>query len=182
MGKTKNRVRINRRTSIKKLVAATGTVVVLPLWANAWSIDGMAVNTTFSKFDQELLTLVVDTIIPAGDSIGAVSVGVDKFLQRLFDDCYELEVQDRIKAQLNEMNNSAQLVHGKRFNQCDVLQRVKILGQFANSGDPQTTDTFKLIKSETIRGFSTSKEVMTKYLNYQVIPGHFYGCIEVNTP
>jgi hypothetical protein len=35
------------------------------------------------------------------------------------------------------------------------------------------------MKSETIRGFNTSQEVMQDYLHYQVAPGHYYGCIDI---
>jgi hypothetical protein len=53
--------------------------------------------------------------------------------------------------------------------------------QFACSDDEETRETFGLIKSETIRGFRTSKVVMTEYLDYQVMPGHFYGCVEISS-
>ena len=36
------------------------------------------------------------------------------------------------------------------------------------------------MKSETIRGFNTSREVMLQYLNYKIVPGHYYGCVDVN--
>ena len=37
------------------------------------------------------------------------------------------------------------------------------------------------MKSETIRGFNTSQQVMEKYLHYKVAPGHYHGCVNVNT-
>jgi len=35
------------------------------------------------------------------------------------------------------------------------------------------------MKSETIRGFNTSKEVMVGYHKFKLAPGHFYGCVDV---
>jgi hypothetical protein len=49
------------------------------------------------------------------------------------------------------------------------------------SADKDTKDCFTLLKSETIRGFTTSQQVMEKYLNYKVAPGHYYGCVTLQT-
>ena len=56
--------------------------------------------------------------------------------------------------------------------------RSLLLKLSASENKPEK-DFFALIKSETINGFNTSKEVMTKYFNYKVAPGHYYGCIDV---
>ena len=80
---------------------ASGAFVSLPSWAEGWTLDNLSLGqSSFSLQEQGLLTSVADTIIPAGNSIGAVTVGVDKFLQKLFQDCYEQDVQTNIKNQL----------------------------------------------------------------------------------
>ena len=73
-------------------------------------------NTHHSGFDpaeQKVLAAVADTIIPAGNTIGALAVGVDKFLQKLIDDCYETRVQDNVKKQLHALEGNAIKDHGK---------------------------------------------------------------------
>jgi hypothetical protein len=172
---------VKRRDILKGIMAASGGLVALPLWADLWKLDDIVGHvTSFSTDEQTLLASVADTIIPGGNSIGALSVGVDKFLQKLFDDCYEKEVQDNIKTQLAALNASANSSYGKSFTTCDQKQREELLLKFEASDDKAENDFFKLIKSETIRGFNTSREVMTKYLNYKVAPGHYHGCVDVN--
>ena len=56
-----------------------------------------AYTSSFTLSEQQV-RLHCDTIIPAGDSIGALSVGVDKFLQKLIDKCYDSKVQENVKA------------------------------------------------------------------------------------
>jgi hypothetical protein len=51
--------------------------------------------------------------------------------------------------------------------------------KLADSSDKDEKDFFDLMKSETIRGYSTSREVMTNYLDYKVAPGHYYGCVDI---
>lgn len=172
---------MNRRDSLKTLMAASGALVSLPAWAEGWSQDKLTIaHSSFTFAEQDLLTSVADTIIPAGNSIGALSVGVDKFLQKLFQDCYEQDVQGNIKNQLQKLDTNAQSKFGKTFPACDQQQRQELLLAFSTSGDKGEKDFFDLVKSETIRGFNTSKEVMLDYLRYKVVPGHYYGCVDVN--
>ena len=172
---------MNRRETIKAIMAASGTLVALPLWAEGWTSAGLATHkTSFSADSQATLAAVVDTIIPQGKDIGALSVGVDKFLQKLIDDCFEKEVQDNIKTQLQLVEDSSQALYEKSFGECEQAQREEMLLKFSLSEDPAQQDFFKVIKSETIRGFNTSREVMVNYLHFRQVPGHYYGCVDVN--
>jgi len=171
---------MDRRNSLKTIMAASGALIALPAWAGGWSVNDLKIETSlFSQTEQDLLSHVADTIIPAGNSIGALTVGVDKFLTKLFANCYETEVQENIKKQLEALDASAQQTHGKAFASCGQIQRQDLLLKFSVSENKNEKDFFDLIKSETIRGFSTSKEVMLGYLDYKVVPGHYYGCVDV---
>ena len=172
---------MNRRDTIKRLMAASGVLVALPAWADGWTASAvMPHQGSFALPAQETLAAVVDTIIPAGNSLGALSVGVDKFLQKLIDNCYEKEIQDNVKTQLAGLDTSSHSLHAKAFKDCNQLQREQILLSRATSGNQAESDFFALIKSETIRGFNTSREVMVNYLHFRQVPGHYYGCVDVN--
>lgn len=171
---------MNRRDTLKRIVLASGSLVVLPSWANAWSRETLPHHDSiFSVTELDTLASVADTIIPAGDAIGALSVGVDKFLQKLIEKCYEKSVQDNVRIQLNNLEATAQSTHNKSFVSCDQSQRQALLAKLSASGNQQEQDFFNLMKSETIRGFNTSKEVMSTYQHYKVAPGHYYGCVDV---
>ncbi|HKZ38334.1 MAG TPA: gluconate 2-dehydrogenase subunit 3 family protein [Chryseolinea sp.] len=172
---------MNRRTSLKKLLVASGGLIALPSWAQRWSLNDLTTHrSTFSLSNQETLASVTDTIIPAGNSIGALSVGVDKFLQKLFDNCYEKEVQENIKTRLTALEASAKSAYGNSFASSDQIQRQTLLENLSVSENKDEKEFFALIKSETIRGFSTSREIMLQFLNYKILPGHYYGCVDVN--
>jgi len=161
-------------------MAASGSLIALPSWAARWTqADVVGFASSFTTSEQVLLSSVADTIIPAGNSIGALSVGVDKFLVKLIDNCYEKEVQDNVKAQLRKLDDGAQQSFQKSFSACDLQQRQESLLKLASSNDKAENEFFKLMKSETIRGFSTSREVMVDHQKYKVAPGHYYGCVDV---
>jgi hypothetical protein len=173
---------MNRRDTLKKLAAATGALITLPSWADSWtSQDFASFHSSFQGEQQVILSSVVDTIIPQGDGIGALSVGVDKFLEKLIDKCYEPAVGENVKKQLQSLEADAQSSHGKSYPSCDQKQREALLLKYSSSQNKDEKEFFSLIKRETIRGFNTSKEVMTKYLDYKVAPGHYYGCVDVKT-
>jgi len=178
-----NRTLLNRRNYLKQLAVATGSLVTLPSWAIDWNQDQLSgTSSCFNEAEEKLLSALSDAILPPGtEGIGALSTGVDQFLYRLFTDCYETQVQDRIKLQLQQISQKAMKDYGKSFENCQTGQKMSIMEQFACSDDEGARETFQLIKGETIRGFRTSKVVMTEYHDYQVIPGHFYGCVELNS-
>src|SRR5258706_4765831 len=135
--------------------------------------------SSFSADEQKILAAVTDTIIPAGNVIGALSAGIEKYLQKLIDECYEKDVRDNVKVQLNSMEMSAKKKHGKPFAKCDQRQRSDLLQKLSDSELKPEKDFFTLIKSETINGFTTSREVMVNYFHYKVAPGHYYGCVDL---
>ena len=155
-------------------------MMALPAWAQGWSPEALQLPELLSFDDQEVLASVVDTIIPQGDAIGALSVGVDKFLQKLLADCYEPEIQGNVKVQLQALNDTALSSYNQAFAACSQEERELLLLSMADSEYGSQKDFFELMKGETIRGFRTSREVLMKYYDYKPAPGHFYGCVTIN--
>jgi hypothetical protein len=172
---------LNRRHAVKTIAIASGSLISLPFWMTACSSDNETTHlSSFSAAEQDTLAAITDTIIPAGNAIGALSVGVDKYLQKLIDKCFEKDVQDNVKLQLKTLEELAGTAYKKSFSRCDQAQRQGILLRFSTSQNKPEKDFFNLVKSETINGFTTSKEVMLNHFHYKVAPGHYYGCIDVN--
>lgn len=171
---------MNRRIALRNLMIASGSLITLPAWMGCGSGDTPAVHlSSFSSKEQEMLAAIADTLIPAGNAIGALSVGTDKYLQKVIDDCFEKEVQDNVKTQLKALAALSKKRHERSFGECTQPQRQEMLLYFSASQNEAEKGFFALMKSETIRGFNTSKEVMEGYLNYKVAPGHYSGCVDV---
>src|SRR3989337_3463887 len=99
---------MNRRSAIKNLAITSGVIISLPSWMVSCGIsDKDTHHSSFNTKEQKTLAAVADTIIPAGTSIGAVAVGVDKFLQKLIDDCCDAPLKEQLKKKLHELNESA---------------------------------------------------------------------------
>jgi len=171
---------MDRRKAIKNLAIVSGGLITLPQWMVSCGVSDTTIHqSSFSVAEQKILASITDTIIPAGNSIGALSVGVDKFLQKLIDDCYEKEAQDNVKTQLRYLEELANATNKKSFADCTQAEREGLLQKLSSSEKKEEKDFFDLIKSETIRGFNTSQKVMQEYLGYKVAPGYYYGCVGV---
>ena len=173
---------MNRRSSLRQLLVGGSSLLVLPAWAQKWEINSLLPYvSSFSKKESDTLSSIVDTIIPSADGkMGAKTVGVDLFLEKLFDKCYEKEINDNIKYQLEALDRFALNVFGNKFEACSAEQRITLLQSMSTSSDKKEKDFVDLIKSETIRGFNTAEPVMTA-LKYKIAPGHYYGCVDANT-
>ncbi|MDN3205909.1 gluconate 2-dehydrogenase subunit 3 family protein [Algoriphagus sediminis] len=175
---------MDRRKSLKILGGAAVGISGLIFADWKWQLIDQATHEGFFTLRQEqMLTAISDTIIPEGippkvpssnsKPIGALSTGTDKFLIRLFEHCYESEDQELIKKQLDQLKSEG-------FLSAEKGKREEMLLSLSNSEDEEKTKFFDIIKSETIRGFTTAKEVMVDYRNYQLAPGMYKGCEDVN--
>src|SRR5687767_13192643 len=173
---------MDRRKAIKHLAIVSGGLITLPQWMQSCGLSDTNVHkTSFSLAEQKTLSSITDTIIPGDNRVGAISVEVDKYLQKLIDNCYEKDVQDNVKTQLKDLEKSAKEMHKKSFTDCTQAQREELLLKLSSSENKAAQDFFNLMKSETIRGFNTSQKVMQEYLGYKIAPGHYYGCVDVKT-
>ncbi len=156
---------MKRRNAIKNIMLASGSFIVLPAWMQSCGVNDKGVHlSSFSVDEQGLIASIADTIIPAGNSTGALSVGTDKYLQKLFDDCYDAGAQNNIKKQLHALDAAAKAAYGDHFTACTQKQRQEALLKFSVSTVKDEKAFFDVMKTETIRGFATSQKVMEGYL------------------
>lgn len=173
---------MNRRNALKLLAIASAGAAL-----GHWSIGYAAVkklveNSIFDLDEQDLIIAIADTFIPQGDFYGALDLGVPVYLLGYFNKCVENETQNNIKMQLNILNSTAITNFGRGFAECASGEREKLLLAFSKSASEAEKTFFELMKSQTIQGFRTTKEVMTNHYHYRVIPGTYQGCIDINEP
>ena len=178
---------MERRQAIKAVMMSAAGLITLPAWANSWNPQTVLLPFRFLNTMQEsLLEEVVSLIIPEGEKPGAKSLGVHSFVQKMVADCYEPKDQEAFKTGLDNIEKTAQLVHNQSFTALNTAQKEEILSQrdafgkgVSLSTDAQQKEFFASIKNLTIQGYTSSEYVMVNHYNYEMAPGHFYGCITV---
>ncbi len=176
---------MNRRKSLQ-LIGGSAIGVAGLIFADwKWQILDQLNHTGFFTFkEEETISAVAETIIPEGlppilpnpeaKPIGALSTGTDQYMKKVFEHCYEKEDQDLIKSHLNSLVE-------KGFLKASKEEREAMLMALSNSENEGDQEFFKVMKSETITGFTTVKEVMVDYRNYKVAPGIYTGCVDVTS-
>jgi hypothetical protein len=174
---------MDRRKSLKIIGGSVAGIAGLALADWKWQILDRITHAGFFSFEEEqLIAVIADTFIPAGlpakvptpdaQPIGALSTGTDQFLLKLFEKCYEKEDQDLIKAQLKALRQSG-------FQDLSREEKEKALMALKDSEKDDEKKFYDLMRSNTIMGFTTVKEVMANYRGYKVAPGFYHGCVDV---
>ena len=171
---------MQRRTSLKLLGAAGAGIAGLVLVDWKWQILDRLTHAGFFTFDQErLITSLVETLIPEGipggsgaAPIGALSTGTDQFLIKFFEKCLEKEEQEILVKEFKSLEKL-------NFSSLSKAEREKIMLDYSTAEGEDQKKFYELIRSNTIFGFTTAREVMVDHLGYQVAPGFYSGCVEV---
>jgi hypothetical protein len=174
---------MDRRKSLKIIGGSVVGIAGLAFVDWKFQIVDRLTHSGFFSFDEEkLISAIADTFIPTGlppkvptpdaQPIGALSTGTDQFLIKLFEHCYEKEDQDLIKAQLKVLKKSG-------FEDLGQEDREKFLLTMKNTESEEEKKFYSLMRSNTVMGFTTVKEVMVDYRKYQVAPGFYHGCVDL---
>ncbi|MFC5410771.1 gluconate 2-dehydrogenase subunit 3 family protein [Larkinella bovis] len=170
---------MKRRTALKSLIAATGSLVTLPAWATGWTPATVGPITTVSAAEETLMAELVETFIPETSTPGAKSLKVHQFVFRMINDCYDASAQELLKAGLAKTDALAQQTYQKPFVACDSPQRTDLLRQMSVAAEPETQQFTKLIKGLTIRGYTNSEYYLVNVRKYVMAPGFYHGCVDI---
>jgi len=171
---------VQRRAALQQLAVTVGGFISLPAWANGWNASTVrSSHGLLSAPQDELLAIVVDTIIPETDTPGAKALGVHSFLQKVVADCYEPKAAETLKQGLAATEAMARQTYSRSFGECDTPQRIDVLKRLNQSAEQTQTDFYKLVKALTIRGYTSSEYVMTNLTKYEMVPGRYHGCVPV---
>lgn len=175
---------MNRREWLKCVSALTvGAVAAPSLLA---TFDAFAATRApdyapqfFNASQSQLVTSVVDIIIPRSDTPGAVDAGVPAFIDQMFTSVYTKEEQDRYLASLAAFDRAG----GKPYLQLDDKQRKALVTKLHEQALGHPTDTTSasaanfvlMTKKLTMLGFFMSEPGCTQVLQYAAVPGAYHA-------
>lgn len=181
---------MNRRNAVKSVSLLTMGAFGLPGMdfflegCNREFKSGSAGN--FTADERKMISRMVDIMIPATDTPGALETGVPAFMMRMIGQCYELKIQQDFHAGLLFFENECRQKYGASFTGLNPEKQLTAMKELdheifgANKGSKQYDQRlgfYRTFKMLTISGFFTSKDGATKTLRYLPIPGHYSGNI-----
>ena len=179
---------MKRRTAIGRILVI-GAGGGLLFSGYKWYDWNKKPDLTFLSGQQDLLTALAETIIPATDTPGAKEAEVGSYILLIIRDCTETKVQNKFIDGLKDLKSYSLSKYDKEYQQCTASQQQQILRHFEEKGRPwggiagkiQTrylgATFFSTLKSLTVEGYCTSQAGATRALNYLAVPGRFQGCM-----
>ncbi|MFD0764282.1 gluconate 2-dehydrogenase subunit 3 family protein [Mucilaginibacter lutimaris] len=172
---------MNRRIAIRNMALILGGAVVLP---SCLTDKGKPViqlkKLKVDAAQEQLVNNLTETILPKTDTPGAAELGINLFVFKMIDDCYDKEHQQDFMTGLSDFDAAAKKQMGKSFNEASPAERTTFVGTVdKNAKDEKYKDSTKLtafyrmVKDQTVFGYTTSKYFMTKQIVYELVPGRY---------
>ena len=161
---------MNRRNAIKSMAWATSGVLALsycsPLPELAYSRVGL------NKKDRNLIIYVSLQILSEDPLNFPTRESREEFVFSWINDMYtDQEIKDLEKGlELFKASFDGAFSNLSTDEQNDILRK-------SLKGDDGAADFVKQIKNISVLHFRTTENYMTQYLNYEFIPGRYFGCI-----
>ncbi len=198
---------MNRRTAIKNLTMSLGYTVAAPTIFNMLSSCTAEVNTWSPLFlsseEKHIVTLLVDIILPASDTPGALDVNVPQFLDMMYYDIEKKENQDLFKKGASIFSEKLKNQFGSDVAKGSKEQFETLLGFYFDISGKATATIFKeqrlpienltdpqienrslykfliSVRAYTLFGYFTSEKIGEEILNYDPVPGIQIGCMSI---
>ena len=141
----------------------------------------------------ELITTLVDTILPKTATPGGLDVKVDVFVDLVFSQLYDEEGQKKIVAEMTAFDEKCQAKFGSRFSELTPPQRQELLqaeeatnakyngGVWGTAvGKQAPVGFYRSMKSLALWGYFSSEAISRDVLNYDPVPGDYQGCVPLS--
>jgi hypothetical protein len=180
---------MNRRIAIRNMALILGSAAVLPSCLHD-NKGKPVVELKHLKLDAEQENLVnnlTETILPKTNTPGAKDLGINLFVFKMIDDCFDEKGQDEFMTGLKEFGEAVDKKHGKSFNELTAAERTAFVSDIEKqSKDPNNKDKdakanvfYWTVKGQTVFGYTTSKYFMTEQMVYELVPGRYNAMFPV---
>lgn len=191
---------MNRRIAIRNMALILGSAVVLPSCLNDKGKPVIQLKHLNIDAEQEnLVSNLTETILPKTSTPGAKDLGINLFVFKMIDDCFDKKQQDDFMAGLKEFDGAVEKKYGKSFNEISAVERTAFVTEMeqkakaqkekdkTNKDKPEDNDSpeamlngfYWAVKGQTIFGYTTSKYFMTEQVVYELVPGRYNAMFPV---
>jgi|SRR5690625_1229827 len=136
----------------------------------------------FSESETEMLTRIVDVIIPETDTPGAVAAEVPELIVMMIQDCYPKEDQKTFHEGLSSFDGFCKKQFDHRFSKLSADRQeaaVAEMDRIVLGGESDSLEGlgfYRVLKELTLLGFFTSETGATETLRYVQTPGRYEAC------
>ena len=188
---------MERREALKKTALLGGTALGMSLVSLLQSCQKQPrINwkPTFLDIEQaELISTLVDVLLPKTQTPGALDVKVDMFIDLVIQKLFDVNGKKLIIEGMNQFESLCRDKFGTSFNGLDETEKREVLmaeetrsnkfnGQVWGTavGVQKPVGFYRTIKSLALWGYFSSEAIGKNILSYDPIPGEYRGCIPLS--
>lgn len=189
---------MDRRAALKKTVVVAGSAALVPslfsLLQSCQQQPRLDWEPIFLSVNQaEIISTLVDTLLPRTETPGALDMKVDMFIDVVFAKLFDTTGQNTIITEINNFDDLSKEKFGSKFTELNTTDREEYLkqkeaesGKFNGKvwgtavGDQKPVGFYRTTKSLALWGYFSSEEIGKNVLSYDPIPGEYLGCIPLS--
>ena len=159
---------MKRRDSIKHVGLLSGLTITgaSGILGGCWSHQLNYTPVFLSRAEDHMVSQLVDLIIPATTTPGALEVGVNQFIDVMMARWASEEEQQIFRSGLSELDRIAIERYDDEFVDCERDQKIELLQTLQTKSHITEHNFFKQIKMLTVYGYYTSEVGATRELEY----------------
>jgi len=187
---------MNRREALKGTAlimgyALTGTSIAALMQSCESGAKLPWTPLVLSENQAKILSAVVDRILPATATPGALEVGTDQFIDKILHSAFPENIQKSFALGLDTFNAEAKSLQGKDFLKLDNAQKDEVIRHFEEKSGPlpgvlwaysfgqgPEFPFYRMMKELALLGYFHSEKIGTEVLAYDPVPGPYLGCID----
>ncbi len=181
---------MDRRKALGSIGKGIGTIIVTPSIVSIFQRcqSSKTFNPTFFKSeDFNLISRLMEIIIPKTDIPGAIELKLPEFVDNYIDAVWDKKSKENINKSLKLFKDVAKTKFGQkptrdlRFDELDKLLDKFLKSKDINSDEEKIAASFTTeLRNLTINAFRTNEYIGENVLAYQPVPGRNVGCVDLD--
>ena len=181
---------MDRRKALGNIGQGIGTIIVTPSIVSIFQRcqSSKTFNPTFFiAEDFNLISRLMEIIIPKTDIPGAIELKLPEFVDNYIDAVWDKKSKENINKSLKLFKDVAKTKFGQKptrdltFDELDKLLNKFLKSKDINSDEEKIAASFTTeLRNLTINAFRTNEYIGENVLAYQPIPGRNVGCVDLD--
>ena len=181
---------MDRRKALGNIGQGIGTIIVTPSIVSIFQRcqSSKTFNPTFFiAEDFNLISRLMEIIIPKTDIPGAIELKLPEFVDNYIDAVWDKKSKENINKSLKLFKDVAKTKFGQKptrdltYDELDKLLDKFLKSKDINSDEEKIAASFTTdLRNLTINAFRTNEYIGENILAYQPVPGRNVGCVDLD--
>ncbi len=173
-----NYIFMKRRSALQKIAWVSGGIAMLPYYCSTQPERTVYSNLPITIPDRNLINLLSNLILPEDtEGFPTMESRLDFILTMVNDGLDSQEISDYLYG-MEAFRKYVIAIYGTSFEELVAEDQLACIGKTIDCSDEKSFFVHT-IKRHSLGHFTSSEKYMKDYLNFEFMPGRYYGCVPV---